>query len=845
MKNKLYLLLLISSLPFSMLSGQVSNRFYVDEDAVAGNNTGQSWENAYTNLQQALLFSVSGDTIWVAEGTYFPTTGENRTASFKLKLGVAIYGGFTATETSLAERNLWEHPTILSGDIGIVGDSTDNVYHVVKALGVDSTTLIDGFVIEYGQADNPDNAATNIDNKGGGMFITGSETVGLSSPKIANCTFRLNVGKLGAGVYLKSASADETLFIIENCKFEQNNSFFNGGGLYVDAILSPDAELWLKRDTFLNNIAIEGGGASLYDLRSLRADSCIFNANEVANHGGGIAYLNSIREARVQVNHSRFERNKARVYGGFLFTPTGFGTILEDSLFFSFDHCIFLENQASHDVGSALSLDNLSRYQKVEISNSLFEGNFPDDAIYGTFWENSESDWKIDKCVFKNNAPFPMSYGGGAINFKGKLSYGSKKVTTTITNSIFTGNGGAISVSAGVNGQFDTYIKNCTFFNNGRYAIAKTWGEVYNDSTWYNNLEISNSILWEEETQLPGLQSILYNGDPNSLSIYDYRVSHTAVSAAGCVEFGSEEACGEGMVFGIYPEFLDTLNGDLQLSACSPLLNIGSNIGLDSLNAFTDILGASRIQDSIVDLGAYERATFSVVVDTLADPSCIGQADGFVSFDLNGTAPYDYVWLTDSIEGVALEMLNAADYSFIVTDATNCQDTIALTLADPLPIAIEAMVNPASQISGGSITILETIGGTPPYAYLWSTGAIGTTISDLSIGTYSLTVTDANGCEALWEYEVMLVNSQQEPLEESEFVVYPNPVPQGGELQLRYPHKQKNATVRLYDRSGKLIAEHEQPIDRISTNGLTLGVYWLTLMNENGEVLEKRGFVVY
>lgn len=393
---------------------------------MAGNNTGQSWENAFTDLQQALLFAEAGDTIWVAEGTYYPTSGVERTASFSLKLGVAMYGGFAATEASLIERNLWEHPTVLSGDIGIAGDSIDNVYHVVKALGVDSTTLIDGFVIEYGQADGS-NSSDNIDKRGGGMLITGSEAVARSSPQIVNCNFRFNTGEIGAGIYLKSAATDENLPSIENCKFEQNNSFLFGGGLYVDAIFSPDAELWLRKDTFVNNTAIEGGGANLNDLRALRADFCIFSANEVTNHGGGIAYLNSIKEASVRFKHSTFEGNKARVYGGFLFTPIGFGATLQDSLLFSFDHCVFMENQASQDIGSAMFLGNLSRYQKVELSNSLFEGNFPDDAIYGFFWENSESDWNIDKCIFRNNAPFPMSLGGGAINFHARTSYDSKK----------------------------------------------------------------------------------------------------------------------------------------------------------------------------------------------------------------------------------------------------------------------------------------------------------------------------------------------------------------------------------------------------------------------------------
>ena len=827
------------------ISSLAPSRIYVDQDAAAGNNTGQNWENAFTGLQQALSLAGPGDTIWVAEGTYYPTGGEERTASFSLKQGVAMYGGFAATEASLAGRNLWQHPTILSGDIGVAGDSTDNAYHVVKAIGVDSTTLIDGFIIEHGQADG-DNSSNNTDKRGGGMLIVGGEAAALSSPRVANCTFRFNTGRRGAGLYLKSAAADENLPRIENCKFEHNTSSFAGGGVYVDARLTPEAVLWLKRDTFRNNTAINGGGASLNDLGGLRADSCIFSANEVTNHGGGMAYLSSVGHIRVRFEHSRFEGNKARVYGGLLFTPTGGGLSLEDSLLLSFDHCVFTENQASQDFGSALHLVNLSRYQKVELSNSLFAGNFPDDAIDGYFWENSESEWEIDKCVFKNNAPFPMSYGGGAINFQGSSFSGTKKVTATVTNSVFTGNGGAISVATGLDGQFDTSIKNCTFFNNGGYAIAKSWGEVYNDSTWYNNLEVSNSILWEEDTQLPGLQSIFYNGDPSTPSLYDYRISHTAVSAPGCSGLGSEEACGEGMVFGVYPEFVDTLDGDLRLSACSPLLNMGRNAGLDSLGIDTDILGAPRIQDGTVDPGAYERAFFAATVDTLAGPSCIGEDDGRVLFELNGTAPYTYVWATGSTEGAAPETLPAGDYSFTVTDAAQCQDTISVSLAGPLPMDVEAAVEPASAASGGSITVLETLGGTPPYEYSWSTGDIGTTVSGLPAGTYGLTITDANGCVSVWEYEVTLVNSQREPAGGSEFVVYPNPVAGWAVFDAgqHWPLGQ-TAVLSIFDTQGREV--QRVPFAgqyRWNAGSMPAGLYGYQLRGDGGVLLRSGKVVV-
>ena len=129
------------------------------DDTADGEDTGLDWTNAYVDLQSAL--NDEGCTrIEVAEGTYYPTSGLDRYATFQLPRGVEIYGGY---RVGVEERNPNWYPTILSGDLGFYGIWTDNSYHIVTGIGVDASAVLDGFIIEEGNA----NGTVSFDRGGG------------------------------------------------------------------------------------------------------------------------------------------------------------------------------------------------------------------------------------------------------------------------------------------------------------------------------------------------------------------------------------------------------------------------------------------------------------------------------------------------------------------------------------------------------------------------------------------------------------------------------------------------------------------------------------------------------
>lgn len=266
----LILALLTSTLPTSQAraAGAI---YYVKANAV-GSNDGSSWANAYTDLQNALAASVSGDEIWVAKGTYKPTSSADRTVSFNLKDGVAVYGGFVGTETLRTERNWTANLTFLSGNLGVAGDVNDNSYHVVNGSNV-TDAVLDGFVVIAGNDSAPPNA-------GGGIYITQSHNLTL-----ANLTVTTNQAKQGGGLY-NFASTGLTLTHI---------TFTNNGAEYGGGFSNVNSDTILTDITFNNNSAYFAGGGMKNLANNGKSNPTLTNVvfNKNSSFAGG-AMINQI-----------------------------------------------------------------------------------------------------------------------------------------------------------------------------------------------------------------------------------------------------------------------------------------------------------------------------------------------------------------------------------------------------------------------------------------------------------------------------------------------------------------------------------------------------------------------
>ena len=232
---------------------------YVNASA-SGAGTGWTWEDAYTDLKDALNAATPGSEIWVAAGTYRPDGGtDDRAVSFELPGGVAVYGGFAGGETSLDQRDLSADLTILSGDIGIPGDISDNSYHVVRISDAGATAVLDGFVITAGNA-----TGTNPADVGGGLYNTGDAI-------LRNCTFRSNRAVRSGGAISNQTGPSLTLL---NCEFSDNHATVRGGG-----VQSYQSSLTAVNCTFAYNTAGGEGGGVFMNTFSTSLTNCILWGN--------------------------------------------------------------------------------------------------------------------------------------------------------------------------------------------------------------------------------------------------------------------------------------------------------------------------------------------------------------------------------------------------------------------------------------------------------------------------------------------------------------------------------------------------------------------------------------
>lgn len=131
--------------------------------------------------------------------------------------------------------------------------------------------------------------------------------------------------------------------------------------------------------------------------------------------------------------------------------------------------------------------------------------------------------------------------------------------------------------------------------------------------------------------------------------------------------------------------------------------------------------------------------------------NCFGGTNGSATVAANGgTSPYTYNW-SNGLSGGVQTALAAGTYIITVTDANNCQTLQSVSISEPTMLMSTILSTNNATCNGandGNATVVAS-GGAVPYTYAWSNSQTGVTATGLSAGSYSVTVTDANGCTSI------------------------------------------------------------------------------------------------
>lgn len=290
---------------------------YVKE---GGTGDGSSWDNASGNIQNMideLANNANGQAgeVWVAAGTYTPQSqlisGTGYSASFRMRDGISVYGGFAGTEASKIEREKastmpWDfkNETILeaayyNGDLTWTNNKwtlTSDSRHVVwfapmpGESAFTNVTTLDGVTIQGGYAQGGTGMDDFMTDRGAGVYMDGANAY------LSNCIVKENYATgNGGGVYLKNGRVQTSLIY-------NNNADADGGTVYVEN------RGLVHRSMLANNSALNGAGVYLHNVTETSEDhpeylilsTCVVSNNTVRGNGavycdkGGVLMQNTI-----------------------------------------------------------------------------------------------------------------------------------------------------------------------------------------------------------------------------------------------------------------------------------------------------------------------------------------------------------------------------------------------------------------------------------------------------------------------------------------------------------------------------------------------------------------------
>ncbi len=367
------------------------------------------------------------------------------------------------------------------------------------------------------------------------------------------------------------------------------------------------------------------------------------------------------------------------------------------------------------------------------ISNLALTGTLSNVSCVGN------SNGAIDITVTGANAPFTYSWNDGAAS-QDRTNLAAGTYTVTATNTVGCSVSGTYTITQPATNLTSTATNTsvtCNGGNNGSINLTPAGGVSPYTFHWSNNASTEDI-----NTLTAGAYAVTVT-DANGCTT-NRSINITQPSAITTTETHVNATCAGGngsidltVAGGISPYTYAWSNG----TATQDIISVSANTYTVTV---ADANGCTVSRAVTVTQPGNLAATASNT-----DPACNGGTNGSISLSVTGgSTPYNYSWSNGATTATASN-LTIGTYTVSITDANGCSITATSTLTQPQPLAVTATTTNVSCNGGNNGTITTTVtGGTAAYTYSWNGGVTTANRTNLTSGSYFLTVTDSHGCTA-------------------------------------------------------------------------------------------------
>ena len=266
-------IMISTTICISLIHVVSSLRYYVDplNTYLEGENDGQSWGGSYISIEQVIdvLPTTGAHQIWLMGARIYTPNTTNRSQCFSIPRGVRIYGGFEGWESDIEERpiigsNKYDrYSSVISGDIGVLNDNSDNCYHVIsydRLLFIDRVIISDGNA-NYDAMDYHSNQIHTLHRYGGALMTIDSTKK--TELFLREVSFINNQAYNGGAMWFAANPNTPVNVSIVDCIFENNTAFdiegSYGGGYGGSIYFYHLAVIRIVNSEFINNYAQNRG----------------------------------------------------------------------------------------------------------------------------------------------------------------------------------------------------------------------------------------------------------------------------------------------------------------------------------------------------------------------------------------------------------------------------------------------------------------------------------------------------------------------------------------------------------------------------------------------------------